>query len=373
MATKKSYSPKQKALIKRLYKESSLSEQQIKNGGYQRSVDTLIDRGIVQYKRKYRLTAKKGMKAARDLFPEMTKQTVRLRVEHPGVLELPKGAFKTWSEKKLADHALGLAKKKGKREIINAHTNLEVWNKNDDPKLSKKAKRVKVLMRKNAIWDRIQPGGGIVTKMQPRKQQKRKVAAGKRRKSVAKRKAAKKKYKSRKKVASRKRKVSKKRKKVGARKSAKKRKVSKKRKASKKRKSAKKRKKVGSRKRKASKKRKSAKKRKKVGTRKRKASKKRKSAKKRKKVGSRKRKKVGTRKRKASKKRKKVGTRKRKKVGTRKRKASKKRKKVGTRKRKKVGTRKRKKVGTRKRKKVGTRKRKKVGTRKRRTTRRKSR
>lgn len=59
---------------------------------------------------------------------------VKIKVEHPGVLEVPEG--KKVNELPLS-HFKKLIKKKGWSEISKALINLKVWNKNDDPELSK--------------------------------------------------------------------------------------------------------------------------------------------------------------------------------------------------------------------------------------------
>lgn len=61
-------------------------------------------------------------------------QDVEIEVKHEGILEVPEG-------KNVDDlpfsHFEKLAKKKGLSKITKALNNLQVWNKNDDPKLSK--------------------------------------------------------------------------------------------------------------------------------------------------------------------------------------------------------------------------------------------
>lgn len=61
-------------------------------------------------------------------------ETPNIEVKHEGILEVPEG-------KKVDElpysHFEKLAKKKGLSKITKALNNLQVWNKNDDPKLSK--------------------------------------------------------------------------------------------------------------------------------------------------------------------------------------------------------------------------------------------
>jgi hypothetical protein len=69
-------------------------------------------------------------------FKELFEQA-KVKVENPGVLEVPKGKDVTSLP---LSHFVGLAKKKGLKEIVNALLNLYRWNKNDDPKISNWAK-----------------------------------------------------------------------------------------------------------------------------------------------------------------------------------------------------------------------------------------
>lgn len=65
---------------------------------------------------------------------------VNIEAENPGILEVPE-------DKSVQDlpvsHFKKLIDKKGRASIIRALTNLEVWNKNDDKKLSNWAKSMK--------------------------------------------------------------------------------------------------------------------------------------------------------------------------------------------------------------------------------------
>lgn len=60
------------------------------------------------------------------------------KVTHPGVLEVPAGKSVTSLP---AEYFIKLAKKKGRGLIVRALMNLYRWNKKDNPKLSKWAKK----------------------------------------------------------------------------------------------------------------------------------------------------------------------------------------------------------------------------------------
>lgn len=62
------------------------------------------------------------------------KETPNIEVKHKGILEVPEG--KNVDDLPLS-HFVDLAKKKGLSKITKALNNLQVWNKNDDKKLSK--------------------------------------------------------------------------------------------------------------------------------------------------------------------------------------------------------------------------------------------
>ncbi|GIU69099.1 MAG: hypothetical protein KatS3mg002_0335 [Candidatus Woesearchaeota archaeon] len=64
----------------------------------------------------------------------ISEQDVKIEVEHPGLLEVPEG--KKVNELPLV-HFKKLIKKKGWAKISKALINLKVWNKNDNPELSK--------------------------------------------------------------------------------------------------------------------------------------------------------------------------------------------------------------------------------------------
>lgn len=66
-------------------------------------------------------------------------QDVNIEVKHKGILEVPEN-------KKVDDlplsHFVNLVNKKGLSAIVKALNNLHVWNKNENPKLSKWAKNM---------------------------------------------------------------------------------------------------------------------------------------------------------------------------------------------------------------------------------------
>ena len=62
------------------------------------------------------------------------KETPNIEVKNKGILEVPEG--KNVDDLPLS-HFVNLANKKGLSKITKALNNLQVWNKNDDPKLSK--------------------------------------------------------------------------------------------------------------------------------------------------------------------------------------------------------------------------------------------
>lgn len=70
----------------------------------------------------------------------ITEQTANIKAENPGLLEVPK-------DKSIMDlpvsHFKDLIDKKGRNAIIRGITNLEIWNKNDDPEISRWARNMK--------------------------------------------------------------------------------------------------------------------------------------------------------------------------------------------------------------------------------------
>ncbi len=77
---------------------------------------------------------------------EMTEQTVKIPVEHPGMLEVPEGKE---VEDMSLDHFTGLVKKNGFDKISRALLNLRLWNKEKNPDLSRWADK---MQEKVAVW-----------------------------------------------------------------------------------------------------------------------------------------------------------------------------------------------------------------------------
>lgn len=74
------------------------------------------------------------MKAVNNYLEELNEQKVKIPVKHPGVLEVPEGKdVETLS----MNHFEDLIKKKGWETVSKALTNLNVWNKKNNPTLSK--------------------------------------------------------------------------------------------------------------------------------------------------------------------------------------------------------------------------------------------
>lgn len=69
----------------------------------------------------------------------------KIKTKNPGILEVPEDK-KFWQLP--LSHYEKLVDKKGYTKIIRALTNLEVWNKNDDPKISKKASDIADKLKK---------------------------------------------------------------------------------------------------------------------------------------------------------------------------------------------------------------------------------
>lgn len=70
---------------------------------------------------------------------KILEEDVKIKTKHPGILEVPEG--KNFWDLPLK-HYKDLVDKKGYAKVIRALTNLEVWNKNDDPDISKKASKI---------------------------------------------------------------------------------------------------------------------------------------------------------------------------------------------------------------------------------------
>ena len=70
---------------------------------------------------------------------KILEEDVKTKTKNPGILEVPEG--KNFWDLPLK-HYKELVDKKGYAKVIRALTNLEVWNKNDDPDISKKATKI---------------------------------------------------------------------------------------------------------------------------------------------------------------------------------------------------------------------------------------
>lgn len=68
------------------------------------------------------------------------KESADIKAENPGILEVPK-------DKRVYDlpvsHFKRLIDKIGREKVIRAITNLQIWNKNDDPEISQWAINMK--------------------------------------------------------------------------------------------------------------------------------------------------------------------------------------------------------------------------------------
>lgn len=69
----------------------------------------------------------------------------QIKVKHEGILEIPEDK-KFWQMS--LKHYKNLVEKKGYQKIIRALTNLEVWNKNDNPEISQKASNIADKLKK---------------------------------------------------------------------------------------------------------------------------------------------------------------------------------------------------------------------------------
>lgn len=68
-----------------------------------------------------------------------------VEVKHSGILEIPEDK-KFWQLP--LKHYIDLVNKKGYGKIIRALTNLEIWNKNEHPDISKKASNIADKLKK---------------------------------------------------------------------------------------------------------------------------------------------------------------------------------------------------------------------------------
>ena len=104
----------------------------------EKELDRIINKRIRRLEREFNLpkaqneSLRKGNAIMKLRINE--KETPNIEVKHEGILEVPEG--KNVDDLPLS-HFVNLANKKGLSKITKALNNLQVWNKNDDPKLSK--------------------------------------------------------------------------------------------------------------------------------------------------------------------------------------------------------------------------------------------
>jgi hypothetical protein len=93
-----------------------------------------------------------------DLSEEPTlSEKVMVKSKHPGITELPDGAWDEWGVKDLVSHFIKIAKSKGKSAMAKAIMNIERWNVKQNPKLSAKARSVMDALKKSGEWEEIEP------------------------------------------------------------------------------------------------------------------------------------------------------------------------------------------------------------------------
>lgn len=88
--------------------------------------------------------------AVRGFYEDTTTQNIS--VSHPGLLQVPAGK-KVWNLP--LKHFIGLAKKKGKSAVMKGLLNLERWNKNKNPEISKKVRDIIDRLKNNKEWQEI--------------------------------------------------------------------------------------------------------------------------------------------------------------------------------------------------------------------------
>jgi len=82
----------------------------------------------------------------------LLEQTDTIKVEHPGILGIPPDKY-FWQLP--LKHYISLAKKKGKSAIMKALLNLERWNKNRNPRISKEARAIIDKLKRDSEWKNI--------------------------------------------------------------------------------------------------------------------------------------------------------------------------------------------------------------------------
>jgi len=90
--------------------------------------------------------------------------TKDIKVTHPGVLDVPEG--KSFSSLPLS-HFIDIAKSKGKGEVMKALLNLERWNKEKDPSVSKAARGIIDKLESSNEWKNIAAKSEAVMKLHP--------------------------------------------------------------------------------------------------------------------------------------------------------------------------------------------------------------
>jgi len=74
--------------------------------------------------------------------PMKEADTEDIKVVNPDIESLPENAWNEWSIDKLASHFVSQAKQKGREAISKSIMNIERWNSEKNPDLSKKARSV---------------------------------------------------------------------------------------------------------------------------------------------------------------------------------------------------------------------------------------
>ena len=85
----------------------------------------------------------------------MEKAAGDIKAKHPGILDLPEGAFSSWSVDKLVRKMISLAKSKGKGAVSRAVNNIARWQSKRAPELAAKARSVMAALKKSKKWQNI--------------------------------------------------------------------------------------------------------------------------------------------------------------------------------------------------------------------------
>lgn len=89
------------------------------------------------------------------------KDTTKIQATHPGISELPPGAWGSWKVDRLVKHFEALGAKIGAAPAMRAALNIERWNKDKDPALSQKARAVINRIKEQADDDEENGNGEI--------------------------------------------------------------------------------------------------------------------------------------------------------------------------------------------------------------------